>query len=388
MSQQVRTCLAGILLFAANATSFAQDVHILLRAKDGKTWFHLGETITLEATCVDSVTGHYLLPCSLVLKAEGVSPGSRMSADRIDQTTWLDAQTGELPPKLRGGCGTIANKLPSEVSDGPAWSEVTLKEPFPVYVGQYKISAVLAYDLEVSDRFSAPASHSTSDEVEIGLDDDLSWKDHLIHFHGCDYDVRLTLVPDSDAITALHKHLGECALDNGDDESLAMLLHEIVWLKMQVEQPELYSRMLDLEHSRPVPGEAETDQQKLVLEREQARLGARGEATQIRNWFHDQYRSLLLEAGRSLVAIYKSHPTLRNDGFHEDEQNEFGDWYDTAASMPGGANAYVSRSEAADLLRRAGASQNYISAFLKEHKSNLPLHLPEYVQRDVDFSSQ
>jgi hypothetical protein len=113
-------------------------------------------------------------------------------------------------------------------------------------------------------------------------------------------------------------------------------------------------------------------------ELEQARTSAASEAKQIHQWFHDQYRSLLLETGRTLVAIYKSHPELSNDGFHEDEENDFGEWYDTAASMPGGADAYVSRSEVAEFLRQASAFRTYISVFLKTHNSNLPLSLPEY----------
>lgn len=77
-----------------------QQVHILVRPKDGQAWFHLGEPITLEAACVDSATGHYLLPCGVVLKAESVSIGGRLSADRIDQRTWLDAQAGRFPLDL------------------------------------------------------------------------------------------------------------------------------------------------------------------------------------------------------------------------------------------------------------------------------------------------
>jgi hypothetical protein len=377
MSRRLKTLLLMLALATQAGVSVGQDIHILLRAKDGKTWFHLGEPITLEAACVDSAIGHYLVPCTVVLKAEAVSAGSRLSADRIDQTTWLDAQSGALPPEPRGQCGNIDNQLPSQQSNVPTWKGVTLEEPFPVNVGQYKIRAKLAFDLEMADRFGETAEHSSSDEVEIGLDDNLGWKNQLMHFRGCNYDVALTLIPQQEAIGALQHHLPECAQKWSED--LAQFLHETVWLKMQVEQPELYARMLELEHIRlPFRGEDEAELQKAELE--QARLSAMSETKQIQKWFHDQYRSLLLEAGRSLVAIYKSNPELRNDGFHEDEENDFGEWYDTVASMPEGADAYVSRGEVAELLRQAGASQKYISAFLKTHKSNLPLSLPEYHQ--------
>ena len=377
MSRRLKTLALALALAAQASISSGQDIHILLRAKDGKTWFHLGEPITVEAACVDSATKYYLLPCSVVLKVEAVSTDARLSADRIDQKTWEDAQFGSLPPQPYGQCGNTDNQLPSQQSNVPAWKEVTLGEPFPVYAGQYKVSANLAFDREMAERFDEKARHSTSDELEISLDDNLGWGNHLIHFRDCDYDVALTLIPQQEAIEALQHHVPDCAQKWSED--LAQLLHEIVWLKMQVEQPELYVRMLELEHGRlPFRGEDEAELQKAELE--QARLSAKGDVQQIQRWFHDQYRSLLLEAGRSLVGIYKSQPELRNDGFHEDEINDFGEWYDTAASMPGGGDAYVSRSEVANLLRQAGASQNYISAFLKEHKSNQPLLRPEYRQ--------
>lgn len=285
--------LVGLVFLTFSATSLAQEVHILLRAKDGETSFHLGEPVTLEAACVDSATGHYLLPCTVVLKAEGVSPGSRMSADRIDQMTWEDAQTGKLPPGPLVGCGNLNNRLPSEVSHAPAWSEVTLEEPFPVHIGQYKMSALLAYDLEVSGRFGEPVNHSTSDEIEIGLDDNLGWKDRLINFDKCDYEAALTILPDEDAVAALRRHLGDCAAADWPS-SIYQLLHRIVWLRMQVEQPDLYSRMLELERTRlPFRGDQEADLQKQELE--QARASAAGDANRIRQWFHDQYRELLLQ---------------------------------------------------------------------------------------------
>ncbi len=376
MSQQVRTCLVGLVLLAFSATSFAQDVHILLRAKDGKTWFHLGEPITLEAACLDSATGHYLLPCTVVLKAEGVSPGSRMLADRIDQTAWEDAQTGALPPGPRGQCGNVDNRLPSEVSDAPTWSEVTLKEPFPAYVGQYKITADLAFDLEMAERFGQTQKHASSNEVEISVDDNLGWKNHLIHFHDCDYDFQLALVPDEEAVGALRKHLNECA--RTFDEPYTELLHEIVWLKMQVEQPELYSRMLELERTRlPFRRDEEADLQ--MQELEQARTSAAGDVKQIHNWFHDQYRELLLETGKQLVQAYKSHPELHhNQDFQEDLQSGFESWHDAAACLFGGADSYVSREEVVMFLKEAGRSQKDIAAFLENHKSNLPLATPEY----------
>ena len=354
----------------------AQEIHILLRPKDGKTSFHLGEPIEVETACIDPVSKQYLLPCSVVLRAEGTSPNARLSADRIDQLTWLDAQLGALPPEPRGVCGTISNPLPSQPSQKPDWRAVKLQEPFPVYSGQYKLKAVLAYDWEISDRFGESQSHSSSDEMEISLDDNLGWKDHLTRFHNCDYDDLLTLVPDQDAIRALRKHLDDCAVD--DDRSFAQLLYKITWLKMQVEQPKLYTRMLELENIRlPFRGEDEAELQKRELE--EARLGAKADADRIREWFHDQYRELLLETARQLVAAYKSHPDLHADeDFESDLEDGFGNWHDAAATLVGGADSYVTRDEVTNFLKQAGRSTSYISTFLKEHKSSLPGELPKY----------
>jgi len=368
--------LLGLISLFACSPSPAEDAHILLRPKDGKTWFHLGEPIALEAVCVNSTTGRYLLPCTVVLKAEGVSPGTRLSADRIDQTTWLDAQSGALPPEPRGECGNVDNQLPSKESSTPTWQEVTLEEPFPVYVGQYKIRANLAFDLEMAQRFGEKVKHSSSDEIEIGLDDNLGWKDHLIHFQDCEYDDQLTLVPDEEAIAALRKHLNDCT--GTFPEPYAELLHKIVWLKMQVEQADLYSRMLELESTRlPFRSEAEADLQRLELA--QARLSARSDANRIRKSFHDQYRELLLETAQQLVRVYKLHPELRGDqDFQSDLDDDFANWHDAAASLFGGADSYISRDEVVGFLKQAGRSQQYIAVFLKQEKSNLPLIDPEY----------
>jgi len=376
MPQKLRTYLVGLAVAALSGVSFAQDIHILLRAKDDKTWFHLGDPITLESACVNSATGRYLLPCSVVLKAEGASIGSRLSADRIDQTTWLDAQSGALPPRPLGGCGNTDNRPPSEESKVPTWREVTLGEPFPVYVGQYKIRADLAIDLERAERFGEKTKHSSSDEIEIGLDDNLAWEDHLIHFHECEYDDRLTLIPDSATIAALRKHLDSCA--RTFDEPYAMLLHEIVWLRMQVEQPDLYARMLELERSRPVlRSEEESDLQKAELA--QAQLSAGGDANRIRQWFHDQYRRLLLETAQQLVLRYRSHPELHgNPDFQGDQEDGFENWHDAPATLFGGADSYLSRDEVAGYLKQAGFSQKFIRRFLKDHKNDIPGELPSY----------
>jgi hypothetical protein len=122
-----------------------------------------------------------------------------------------------------------------------------LEEPFPASVGQYKITAILGFDLEVQDRFGEAEEHSSSGAVEIAVDDDLGSKDRVTHFHNCDYENVLTVVPQKEAITALRHHLDDCAVE--DSEFFATLLREIVWLKMQVEQPRLYSRMLVLEQN-------------------------------------------------------------------------------------------------------------------------------------------
>lgn len=153
MTLVLRKVLLVMTAVVLSGGCFAQDIRVLLRPKDGKTSFHLGEPIVVEAACIDPVNQQYLLPCVVALRAEAVSPGARLSVDRIDQTTWLDAQSANLPPGPLGTCGTIDNQLPSQHSDLPTWQEVKLTEPFPVYVGQYRISAKLAYDEEVSGRF-------------------------------------------------------------------------------------------------------------------------------------------------------------------------------------------------------------------------------------------
>ena len=377
MSQKVKIYLAGLAVAAFGGVCIAQDVHILLRAKDDKTRFHLGEPITVEAACINSATGRYVLPCSVVLKAQAVSTGSRLSADHIDQTTWLDAQSGALPPPPRGGCGNIDNQLPSEESKEPTWQEVTLGEPFPVYVGQYKIKADLAIDLERAERFGDKAKHSSSDEIEIGLDDNLAWKSHLVHFRACEYDDTLTLIPDEDAISALRKHLDACA--QTFDDTYAALLHKIVWLRMQVEQPDLYARMLELERSRPpLRSEEEADLQKLEVA--EAQLSAANDANRIRQWFHKQYRGLLAETAQQLVQTYKSHPEVQvgDLDFQDDLEDGFGNWHDAAATLFGGADSYLSREEVAGYLKQAGLSKKYIVGFLKDHKNNLPGELPSY----------
>jgi hypothetical protein len=375
MSQRATICVLGLVAILAGVSCLGQDVHILLRPRDGRTSFHLGEPISLEAACVASGTERYLLPCAVVIQAEAVSAGSRLTADRIDQMTWEDAQCGALPPEPRGVCGTISNQLPSKQSQVPVWQEVTLEEPLPAYAGQYRIKASVAIDLEVSERFGSAERHAASGEVEIMVDDNLGWKDRLIHFHNCDYDDLLTVLPDVDAIAALRQHMDDCAVDR--DESFAEILHEIVWLKMQVEQPELYARMLELERGSPVlRGEEEADLQKRELA--QAQLTAAGDANRIRQWFHEQYRALLLQTARQLVHAYKSHPELHgNEEFEDSLESGFENWNDVAAAMFDDADSYVSRKEVADFLKQAGRSQKYVAQFLKERKSHLPLMSPE-----------
>ena len=375
MSQRATICVLGLVAILGGVRCLAQEVQILLRPREGRTSFHLGEPISLEAACVATGTERYLLPCDVLIQAEAVSAGSRLTADRIDQMTWKDAQCGALPPGPRGVCGTISNQLPSKQSQVPVWREVMLEEPLPAYAGQYRIKATLAIDLEVSERFGSAERHSASDEIEIMVDDNLGWKDRLIHFHNCDYDDLLTVLPDADALAALRQHLDDCAVER--DESFAEILHEIVWLKMQVEQPDLYKRMLELERSRPVlRGEDEADLQKREVA--QAQLSAAGDAKRIHQWFHEQYRALLLQTARQLVHAYKSHPELRGDeDFQENLEIGFENWHNVAASIFDGADSYVSRREVADFLKQAGRSQKYIAQFLKERKSHLPLMIPE-----------
>ncbi len=355
MPQQVRMSILCLIAILGGTSCLGQDMRILLRPVDGTTSFHLGEPIALEAACVASGTERYLVPCAVVLRAEPISAGGRLTADRVDQTAWLDAQSGDLPPKPRGVCGTISTQLPSQQSAAPAWHVVTLGEPFPAYAGQYKIKAILAFDLEISERFENAERHFASDEVEIAVHDNLDWKNRLIHFHNCDYDDGLTVMPDADAIAAMSQHLDDCAVD--DDESFATLLHEIVWLKMQVDEPGLYSRLLELEHGQAAEP---------------------GEANRIRQWFHDQYRRLLIRTARQLVNTYKSHPELHGDQeFQENLEGGFENWHDAAASLFDGADGYVRREEVADFLKQAGRSQKYVAQFLKDKKSDLPLKVPE-----------
>ena len=174
----------------------------------------------------------------------------------------------------------------------------------------------------------------------------------------------------------MRKHLGACV--RTFDEPYAALLHQIVWLRMQVEQPALYARMLELEHNRPVlRGEEEADLQKQEVA--QAQLSAASDANRIRQFFHDQYRGLLSETGQQLVLTYKSHPELRGDqDFQSDLEDGFENWHDAAATLFGGADSYLSREEVAGVLKQAGFSQKYIERFLKDHKNNLPGELPSY----------
>ncbi len=130
MSYRVKICILGLIVTFGAISCLGQDVHILLRPRDGKTSFHLGESISVEAACVASGTQQYLVPCAPVLRADGTSAGSRLTVDRIDQMTWLDAQSGSLPPGPRGVCGTIVNQLPSQQSQAPAWQVVTLGNHF------------------------------------------------------------------------------------------------------------------------------------------------------------------------------------------------------------------------------------------------------------------
>jgi hypothetical protein len=208
------------------------------------------------------------------------------------------------------------------------------------------------------------------------VDDNLAWEDHLIHFHECEYDDRLTLIPDAATIAALHQHLDRCARTFA--EPYALLLHEIVGLRMQVEQPDLYARMLELERSRPVlRGEEEADLQKAELA--QAQLCAGGDANRIQQCFHDQYRNLLLDTAQRLVLRYRSHPELRgNPDFQGDQEDGFENWHDTAATLFGEADSYLSRDEVAGYLKQAGFSPRLIGRFLKDHKNDLPGDLPEY----------
>jgi hypothetical protein len=234
----------------------------------------------------------------------------------------------------------------------------------------------LAIDLELAERFGEKKKHSSSDEIEIDMDDNLAWKDHLIHFRSCEYDDQLSLIPDADAIASLRKHLSACA--RTFDEPYAMLLHEIVWLRMQVEQPALYARMLELERNRPVlRGDDEADLQKMEVA--QAQQNAAPEANLIRQWFHDQYRALLSETAQQLLLSYKVHPELHGDeDFQSDLWEGFANWHDAAATLSGGADSYLSREEVAGYLKQTGFSQNYINRFFKDHKSNLPGDLPTY----------
>jgi hypothetical protein len=104
-----------------------------------------------------------------------------------------------------------------------------------------------------------------------------------------------------------------------------------------------------------------------------------GEGARIRQWFHDQYRDLLLETARQLVIAYKSHPELHSDpDFRDNLENGFENWHDGAASLWDGADGYLSRDETRDFLKQAGRSERYITAFLKNKKTQLPLILSHY----------
>jgi hypothetical protein len=131
MCKRLRVSLLALIAIAP-VSGPAQDIHIMLRPKEGKTSFHLGEPITVEAVCASRETNLYLAPCHVVLVAEPIAGGARLSANRLDQLTWRDAMNGSLPPRLRGACGTIDNPLPSIESHLPSWQDVTLRGASPV----------------------------------------------------------------------------------------------------------------------------------------------------------------------------------------------------------------------------------------------------------------
>lgn len=336
--------------------ALGQDVHILLRAKDGKNWFHLGEAIVMEAACVEEGSGQYVLPCNVVLKAEPLSFDGRLSLDRIDSLMLEHAQCGGFPTQPYGRCGTISSLAPSQPSQRPMWHNATLQEPFPTTAGHYRITANLQAELEEREIFGDAQKLSPSDEVEIVLDDNLGWKDALTRFHSCDYDDQLTLLPDGDAVAALRRHLDDCAVES--DRDFSDLLDEVVWLTLQLDRPDLYMRMRELEQAEPAEEH---------------------EVSKIQLWTHDRYRDLLLETAHKLVGAYKAHPELHGDeDFEENLESGFENWHDAAATLCGGADNYVTRTETIKFLKDAGRSQKYISAFLSEHKSNLPGDLHEY----------
>jgi hypothetical protein len=341
----------GLLIAVSCASCVAEEVHVLVRPKEGKTTFHLGEAITMEVACVGAVTQRYLSPCDVRLQAKPVSTGSRMSVDRINEMVLLDATCSGLPYAPRGVCGTIAARLPSEQSEKPVWQEFTLQEPFPSSIGQYKIAAALAFEAEIQENRGVSDTQSSSDEVEITIDDEFGWKSRLIQFPNCDYEEAVTVLPDNDAVSALRSHLNDCAVE--DSESFSTVLQKIVWLELQLKRPSLYARIMQLEAGQPA---------------------AEGESNPIAHWFRDEYRALLLQTARQLVLAYKSQPELhRDEDFQDNLESSFENWHDAAASLCGGSDDYVSRVEVAGFLQEAGFSQKYIRAFLRNQKTNLPM---------------
>jgi hypothetical protein len=356
----VRFRFFSLLLVLSCGTAVAQDIHILLRPKNGKNWFHLGEPITMEVACVAAGTQRFLLPCDVVLQVKPVSIDSRVSADRAGAIMMQDAECGNLPPKPRGMCGTMSSQPPHQQSQKLVWQEAKLGEPFPATVGDYAITAVLAYDLELNEQFQQGEALSTSNVVEISTDDDMGWKAKLLQFKGCDYDDELTILPDDDVIKILRRHLNNCAVE--EDESFGKLMREIVWLELQVKRPEMYTRIKELEAYQPVEGEQPAEGE---------------ESKRIGQWFHDGYRDLLLETARQLVSTYKSHPELsHDDDFSNNLESGFENWYEAAASLCGGADSYISHDEVVKFLKDAGRSREYIETFLKTQKDDVPAISP------------
>jgi hypothetical protein len=357
LARSSKRSITVLLTVLICSPALGQDVHILLRAKDGKNWFHLGEPIVLEAACQAEGSKGHLLPCNVVLKAEPFSFDGKLSLDRIDSSMLEHAQCGAFPTQPYGRCGTISGLPPAQQSPRPIWQDTTLQEPFPTTAGHYKIIASLQSELEAREIFGDSQKLSPSDEVEIVLDDNLGWKDSLTHFHNCDYDDKLTLLPDIDAVAALRRHLDDCAVEV-DDREYRDLLDELVWLKLQLERPDLYTEMQKFEQAEP----AEV-----------------GEVSSIQAWIHDRYRDLLLETAHKFVRAYKEHPDLHgNEGFEEDLSSGFENWRDAAATLCGGADDYISRAETIKFLKDAGRSQKDINAFLAGHKSVLPGDFHEY----------
>lgn len=311
--------------------------HIELRAKD-KTSFRLGEPITIEAACFVTPIQKYTGDCRVRLKATPLQIDGKLSLDPPNTGLLRDGLCGRFPT---GGCGVLESPR-DEMTVDPIWETVTVEEHFPVTAGAYILGVADASIGYIEGDLGEYLSSSSADALRIEIEDDPAWHAALFHPKGCDYEA-LRVWPEVKAISSLRRELGDCAkTDRALDLKNAM--DAIVSLELQMNHPDLYKRMQELENYE-TPRESEADR--------------------IRSWFQTQYRALLIEAASQLVDEYRAHPEKHQDDDFDDElDNAFDNWKDALTDFCDHEHPLVNRRESMLFLRNAGRSPEYINSFL------------------------